>query len=82
LEKDGFFFSGIGPDFAADGDALRLQYLTTELDVSLLQIEKPFARELARYVASERERTKRLRTHEQNLTAGSREISSRGWQSI
>jgi serine/threonine-protein kinase RsbW len=60
LEKDGFFFSGIGPDFAVDGDALRLQHLTTELDVSLLQIEKPFARELVSYVASERERTSRV----------------------
>jgi len=60
LENAGFFFSGIGPDFANDGDALRLQYLTTPLDVSLLKIEKPFARELVRYVASERERTKAI----------------------
>jgi hypothetical protein len=60
LENDGFFFSGIGPDFATDGDALRLQYLTTEIDISLLQIEKPFARELVQYVASERKRTRAL----------------------
>jgi hypothetical protein len=60
LESDGFFFSGIGPDFSTDGDALRLQYLTTDVDVSLLQIEKPFARQLASYVASERERTKAI----------------------
>jgi hypothetical protein len=60
LESDGFFFSGVGPDFATDGDVLRLQYLTTDLDVSLLQIEKPFAKELVRYVASDRQRTKAI----------------------
>jgi hypothetical protein len=60
LENDGFFFSGIGPDFATDGDALRLQYLTTDVDVSLLQIEKPFAKELVSYVASERQRTRAI----------------------
>ena len=55
-EDDGFFFSGLGPCFAADGDVLRLQWLGVDLDLRLLQIENPFARELADYVARERAR--------------------------
>lgn len=55
-EQDGFFFSGIGPRFAADGDALRLQWLNVDLDIALLQIENPFAKELVAYVGRERER--------------------------
>jgi hypothetical protein len=55
-ERAGFFFSGIGPSFAADGDTLRLQLLKVPLDVALVQIDAPFARELVAYVARERER--------------------------
>jgi hypothetical protein len=55
-EEEGFFFSGIGPSFAADGDILRLQRLNVDLDVALLQIESAFARELVAYVARERDR--------------------------
>jgi hypothetical protein len=55
-EEAGFYFSGVGPCFARDGDALRLEALNVELDVALLQIETPFARELVEYVARERER--------------------------
>jgi hypothetical protein len=55
-EGAGFFFSGLGPRFAPDGDALRLQYLNCDLDVSLLQIFSPVARELLAYVAAERAR--------------------------
>ncbi|HLN30522.1 MAG TPA: hypothetical protein VK395_22450 [Gemmataceae bacterium] len=58
-EEDGFFFSGIGPCFASDGDALRLQFLNIELDIGLLQIENPFARELVAYVGKERARATR-----------------------
>lgn len=54
VEQDGFFFSGIGPCFAPDGDALRLQFLNVEVDISLLQLHCPFARELAAYVAEAR----------------------------
>jgi hypothetical protein len=56
VEMDGFFFSGVAPLYLEDGDALRLQYLSVELDVSLLQIESPFARELLAYVERERRR--------------------------
>jgi hypothetical protein len=56
LEQDGFSFSGIGPCFAADGEVLRLQLLTVKLDIALLQLHCPFARDLAAYVAKERER--------------------------
>jgi hypothetical protein len=55
-EADGFFFSGVGPCFAADGDALRLQYLAVPLDTGQLQVENPFARELLAYVEAERRR--------------------------
>ena len=37
-EAEGFFFSGIGPGFANDSDALCLQYVGGELDPRLLQI--------------------------------------------
>jgi hypothetical protein len=57
-EADGFFFSGLGPRFAPDGDALRLQFLNTDLDFSRLQIASPFGRELLDYVAAERARVK------------------------
>jgi hypothetical protein len=52
---DGFFFSGLGPQFARDGDALRLQFLNVDLDSSLLQILSPFARELLDYVEADRQ---------------------------
>jgi hypothetical protein len=55
-EQDGFFFSGVGPCFAPDGDALRLQFLTVKLDTALLQVENPMARELVAYVDRERGR--------------------------
>jgi len=60
VEHDGFFFSGIGPSFSADGDVLRLQWLGVQLDMALLQIENSFAKELVAYVASERERVRGL----------------------
>lgn len=55
-EADGFFFSGLGPRFAPDGDALRLQYLNCPLDTSRLQVASPFGQELLAYVAAERAR--------------------------
>jgi hypothetical protein len=58
-EAEGFFFSGIGPRFAKDGDALCLQYVGGELDTGLLQIASPLGRELLDYVTAERERVSR-----------------------
>lgn len=55
-EADGFFFSGIGPCFAADGDVLRLQYLTVDLDTAPLQILHPLGREILAYADAERQR--------------------------
>jgi hypothetical protein len=55
-EEDGFFFSGLGPCFAPDGDVLRLQFLNVELDPELVQVDHPFAHELKAYVIRERER--------------------------
>jgi hypothetical protein len=59
-ERMGFFFSGLGPAFAEDGDVLLLQYVCEEIDVGLLQIESPIAKEVLAYVASERERIRNL----------------------
>jgi hypothetical protein len=55
-ERAGFFFAGIGPCFAPDGDTLRFQFLNAPLDTSLLQILSPFARELLAYIDGERAR--------------------------
>jgi len=60
-EADGFFFCGLGLAFAADGDALLMQYLTEDLDLSLVQIENPFAKELLLYIGRERERVQQAR---------------------
>ena len=57
-EAEGFFFSGIGPRFASDGDVLCLQYLAGELDPRLLQIATPFGQELLDYVTAERARVR------------------------
>jgi hypothetical protein len=59
--EEGFFFSGLGPAFAGDGDALLLQLPREDVDLSLLQIEHPFAKELLAYVARERDRVRRTR---------------------
>jgi hypothetical protein len=57
-ERLGFFFSGISPAGAEGGDAVRLQSPKNPLDLSLLQIESEFARELLAYVGRERARVK------------------------
>jgi hypothetical protein len=58
-EAAGFFFSGLGPAFAADGDALLMQFLAEELDLALIQIDNAFAKELLSYVGQELERVQR-----------------------
>ncbi|HSE88062.1 MAG TPA: hypothetical protein VLJ79_17685 [Candidatus Binatia bacterium] len=60
-EEAGFFFSGLGPAFAADGDALLMQFLTEDLDLSLIEIENPFAKDLLAYIGGERERVQKAR---------------------
>jgi hypothetical protein len=55
-EAEGFFFSGIGPRFLPDGDALCLQYVGGNFDTRLLQIATPFGRVLLDYVTAERAR--------------------------
>jgi hypothetical protein len=58
-ESDGFFFSGLGPAFAGDGDMLLLQFLAEDLDLSLIQIDSPFAQELLGYVGQEWQRARK-----------------------
>jgi anti-sigma regulatory factor (Ser/Thr protein kinase)/GNAT superfamily N-acetyltransferase len=54
-EAAGFFFSGIRPHEAADGDAVRLQRLAVPLDLERLKIYPKFGRELLAYVAVQKE---------------------------
>jgi anti-sigma regulatory factor (Ser/Thr protein kinase)/GNAT superfamily N-acetyltransferase len=53
-EAVGFFFSGVRPHFAPDGDFLRLQYLNAEFDPERLHLFSPFARELLAYILQDR----------------------------
>ena len=55
-EEEGFFFSGVWPLFAPDGDFLRLQFLNAELDLERIQLFSPFARELLNYILQEKDR--------------------------
>lgn len=56
-EKEGFFFTGLGPSSAAGGrESLFLQYLKTNLDMSHLQIATPMGKEIFAYVALEKQR--------------------------
>ena len=55
-ENEGFFFGGVAPLFARDGDALRMQYLNVDYDPSLVQVASPVGRELVAYAANERQR--------------------------
>jgi anti-sigma regulatory factor (Ser/Thr protein kinase)/GNAT superfamily N-acetyltransferase len=52
-EKAGFFFSGIWPSEAQDGDNLRLQRLNVPLDISRLCIYSDFGRALFDYVTAQ-----------------------------
>jgi L-amino acid N-acyltransferase YncA len=57
VEGDGFFFTGLGPSsVTVGGESLFLQYLNTQLDLSLLQIATPMGRTIFDYVAQERRR--------------------------
>jgi hypothetical protein len=59
-EKEGFFFTGLGPSSVTPGgESLYLQYLNTELDMSHLKIATPMGKEIFDYVARERERVNR-----------------------
>jgi hypothetical protein len=61
-EGDGFFFSGVRPHFAPDGDFLRLQYLQADLDLERIRLFSPFARKLLAYILAERERVSQTQT--------------------
>jgi hypothetical protein len=55
-ESLGFFFSGIEPSFAPDGDYLRLQHLNSTINFDHIQLHKPFSRELLAYILDEKQR--------------------------
>jgi len=58
-EEAGFFFVGIWPHAAEDGDMLRLTRLAVPFDLGRLRLHSDFAHELAEYVAREMERAAR-----------------------
>ena len=57
-EADAFFWSGVGPCYATDGDMLCLQYLATDLDLAFVQVAGAAGRDLLAYVAAERARVR------------------------
>ena len=54
-EAMGFFFSGVEPSFAPDGDYLRLQYLHCAIDFDHIQLYHPFGHELLSYIQKEKQ---------------------------
>lgn len=59
-EAAGFFFAGVWPHEAADGDMLRLTRLAAPLDLGRLRYSSSFSREVAAYVGAEMERASRI----------------------
>ncbi len=55
-EAAGFFFAGVWPHAAEDGDMLRLSRLAAPLDMGRLRLHSDFAHELADYVEREMSR--------------------------
>ncbi|PTN32888.1 GNAT family N-acetyltransferase [Desulfonatronum sp. SC1] len=55
-EAEGFFFAGVWPHAAEDGDMLRLSRPAAPLDMNLLRLHSDFAQELAEYVGTEMKR--------------------------
>jgi len=61
-EAEGFFWSGMGPRYATDGDMLCLQYLKVDLDLGLVQVAGPAGQQLLDYVATDRARVQAAAT--------------------
>jgi len=59
-EASGFFFCGIEPRPAGEGDLMKMQFLDAPIDFSLIQTDGAAARDLAAYVAGERDRIARV----------------------
>ncbi len=68
-ETAGFFFSGVRPGFAADGDFLRLQYLNAPLDPEQIHLASPFARELLDYILRDKARVEQNRITQPEVCA-------------
>ncbi|MEW4490673.1 ATP-binding protein [Thalassoglobus sp. JC818] len=58
LEQDGFGFLGIAPNFAEDGDLLRMAYLVEAVDRAAIHILEDVAGELVDYVLNEQKRVR------------------------
>lgn len=55
-ESMGFFFSGVEPSLAPDGDYLRLQCLHSLINADHIQLHKAFSREMLAYILAEQKR--------------------------
>lgn len=55
-ETAGFFFAGLGPSSTTAGEALILQYLNTNLDLSWLRVATSMGKEILAYAAREQRR--------------------------
>lgn len=55
-EAAGFFFAGVWPHAAEDGDMLRLIRLPAPMNMNTLQLHSDFSNELAQYVGKEMDR--------------------------
>lgn len=56
LEADGFSFAGLAPHFSADGDLLRMVYLTDDLQREPIQTAEEFGAWLVDYAFADRQR--------------------------
>ncbi len=67
-EDAGFFFSGIWPHGAEDGDILRLTRLRVPIDLGLLRLHETFGQVIAHYVGAEMERAAALQGQPRSKT--------------
>ncbi len=56
VQKIGFFFCGVVPSFLEGEDALRFEYLNTKISLDNIEIEGEDAKELVRYINTQRQR--------------------------
>jgi hypothetical protein len=56
----GFSFLGLGPEFAEDGDMLRMAFIADPLDASHIHVLSPLAQQLVDYALAEMERVGNL----------------------
>lgn len=58
VAAEGFFFSGVAPHFLPDGDALRMQYVAVDLDLTAVQLLNPLARDILAFIEADQRRVR------------------------